>query len=126
MARHRADVAVFAGVPLFDGYPGRQLAPLARHADRLVVTPGTPLAREGARSHQVVTILTGEAVVLRGGREIGRLGPGSVVGAGDELAGTPHRATVVAGSGLSALVLTGPAFRWAVRTLPGFAVPAAA
>ena len=126
MGRRRPDVSVFAGVPLFDGYPGRQLAPLARHADRLVVTSGTPLAQERSHAHEVVVILTGEAVVVRDGLEIGRLGPGDVVGAREELAGVPHDATVLAGSGLSALVLTGPAFRWAARSLPGFAVPAAA
>lgn len=126
MARHRPDVSVFAGVRLFDGYPGRQLAPLARHADRLVVTPGTPLAREGSHAHEVVVILAGEAVVVRNGLEVARLGPGDVVGAREELAGVPHDATVLAGQGLSALVLTGAAFRWAVRALPGFEVAAAA
>lgn len=126
MVRHRPDVSVFAGIALFDGYPGRQLAPLARHADRLVVTPGTPLARQGSHAHEVVVIVTGEAVAVRDGLEVARLGPGAVVGAREELAAVPHDATVLAGPGLSALVLTGPAFRWAVRSLPGFAVPAAA
>ena len=126
MVRHRPDVSVFAGVRLFDGYPGRQLSPLARHADRLVVTPGTPLAREGSHAHEVVVILAGEAVVVRDGLEVARLGPGDVVGAREELAGVPHDATVLAGQGLSALVLTGAAFRWAVRSLPGFEVAAAA
>ena len=126
MVRHRPDVSVVAGIALFDGYAGRQLSPLARHADRLVVTPGTPLAREGSHAHEVVVILAGEAVVVRDGLEVARLGPGDVVGAREELAGVPHEATVLAGPGLSALVLTGAAFRWAVRSLPGFEVPAAA
>ena len=41
------------------------------------------------------------------------------IGAREELAGEPHPVTVVAGSAVSALVLTGAAFRWAVQSLPG-------
>lgn len=124
MLRHRPDLSAFAGVPLFAGYRDRQLAPLARHADRLAVTPGTALAHEGHRPHEVLVILTGEAVVVRGGVEVGRLGPGTVVGAREELSGAPHATSVVAATGLSALVLPGRAFRWAARSLPGFAAPA--
>lgn len=123
--RHRPDVSALAGVPLFAPYRARELAPLARHADRLPVAPGTVLARQGARAREVVVILAGDAALVRDGTEIGRLGPGSVVGACEELAGDTHAASVVAGGGTSVLVLPGPAFRWAVRSLPGLALPGA-
>ena len=42
-----------------------------------------------------------------------------MIGAREELTGEAHEATVVAGAGVSALVITGPAFRWAVQSLPG-------
>jgi CRP-like cAMP-binding protein len=119
MWRHRPDVSAFAGIDLFDGYPDRALAPLARHADRLVVAPGGTLAREGRHAHEVVVIVTGEVIVVRDGVEIGRLGPGGVVGAAEEVTGAAHDATYVARTAVSALVLTGPAFRWAVDSLPG-------
>ena len=121
MLRHRPDVSAFDGVALFDRYDGRALAPLARHADRLAVTPGATLAREGHHAHEVLVIVSGEVIVSRGGRRIDQLGPGSVIGAREEVAGTAHDATYVAGAGVAALVLTGPAFRWAVHSLAGLA-----
>ncbi|HEX6567949.1 MAG TPA: cyclic nucleotide-binding domain-containing protein [Acidimicrobiales bacterium] len=125
MLRRRPDVSAFAGVALFDRYDARTLAPLAPHADRLVVTPGQTLVQEGHRGREVVVILSGEAIVTRSGVEVGRLGPGAVLGAREELAGTPHATSVVAAGGVSALVLTGRAFRWAAQALPGFEAPVA-
>jgi CRP-like cAMP-binding protein len=126
MLRHRPDLSAFAGVTLFDRYDERSLAPLAAHADRLAVTPGVTLAHQGHRSHEVVVILSGDVAVSRDGVEVERLGPGAVIGAREELAGDAHDATVVAGSGVAALAITGPAFRWAVRSLPDFAAVAGA
>jgi CRP-like cAMP-binding protein len=120
MLRRRTDVPAFAGVPLFAGYGGRDLAPLAAHADRLTLPPGAALAQAGRRPHEVVVLLSGQAEVA-GGQDEGRaLGPGAVVGALEELTGAPHAVTVVATETVSALVLAGPAFRWAVQALPGF------
>jgi CRP-like cAMP-binding protein len=97
--RHRPDVSAFAGIGLFDG---------------------ATLAREACHAHEVVVIVAGEVAVLRGGVAVGRLRTGDVLGAAEEVTGAPHIATYVAESAVSALVLTGPAFRWAVRSLPGF------
>jgi CRP-like cAMP-binding protein len=119
MRRHRPDVSVFADAAPFAGYDEQALAPLAPHADRLVVLPGTTLAEAGRRPHEVLVLLSGEAHVAGGARDGSVLGPGAVIGAGAELADEPHRETVVAGSGVSAVVLTGAAFRWAVQELPG-------
>lgn len=116
----RTGVSVFEGVPLFDGYDDRALAPLASHTDQLVLAPGVALAREGRRSHEVVVILSGEVRVSRDGTPMGTLGAGTVVGACEELSGRPHDVTLVAGAGVTALVIAGPAFRWAARTIDGF------
>jgi CRP-like cAMP-binding protein len=115
----RPDVSAFSGVPLFAGYERRRLAPLARRVDRLVVMPGATLARAGRRPHEVVVVIRGDVVVDRAGVEVGRLGPGAVIGAAEELDGTAHDATFVAATGVEALVFTGRAFRWAVGSLPG-------
>ena len=117
--RPRPDVSVFAGAALFAGYAAHELAPLVPHADRLVVLPGAALAEAGRRPHEVLVLLSGEAYVAGGPDDGAAFAPGAVIGAREELAGEPHGATVVAGGGVSALVLTGPAFRWAVQSLPG-------
>jgi CRP-like cAMP-binding protein len=117
----RPDLSAFRGVALFGGYGRRQLAPLVPHVDRLVVAPGASLARAGRRPRQVVVIVAGEAAVRRFGVEAGRLGPGEVVGAAEETDGTAHDADVVAETAVSALVIEGRSFRWALRSLPGLA-----
>jgi CRP-like cAMP-binding protein len=119
MRRPRADVSAFAGADLFAGYGARELAPLAPHADRLIVLPGAALAEAGRCPHEVLVLLSGEAHVAGGPADGATLAPGAVIGAREELTGQPHAASVIAGAGVSALVLTGPAFRWAVQSLPG-------
>lgn len=90
----------------------------ARRADRLIVPPGARLAVEGRHSREVVVVVAGEVTVARGGAAVGTLGPGEVIGAREQAAGTAHDATYVARSGVEALVLTVPAFRWATQVLP--------
>lgn len=120
LRRRQPDVSAFADVPLFAGYDARDLAPLAAHADRLTVMPGATLAHAGRRAHEVVVLVSGRAEVV-GGHGDGRpVGPGAVIGAAEELSGRPHETTVVAAEAVAALVLTGPAFRWAALELPGF------
>lgn len=121
MPGQRADLSAFAGVPLFAGHDRRWLAPLAPHVDRLALAPGATVALEGRRHHEVVVVVAGEVAVTRDGREVGRLGPGAVIGGREEVEGTAHTATCLAGDGVEVLVLTGPAFRWARQSLPGFA-----
>jgi CRP/FNR family cyclic AMP-dependent transcriptional regulator len=116
--RRGPDLSLLRRAALFDRCRDRELAPLARHVDRVALTPGATLTREGRRSHEVVVVLSGEVAVRRGGAEVGRLGPGSLVGARQELAAEPHDATLVAVTGVVALVMPGAAFRWAARTLP--------
>jgi CRP-like cAMP-binding protein len=119
MRRPRPDVSMFAGAVPFAGYGAHELSPLAPHADRLVVLPGAALAEAGRRPHEVLVLLSGEAYVSGGPDDGAALAPGAVIGAREELSGESHEATVVAGAGVSALVLTGSAFRWAVQSLPG-------
>lgn len=119
MSARRADTSVFEGVAGFARHRGRALQPLVRHADRVVLLPGVTIAREGARSREVVVVLSGTVEVRRAGRQVGELGRGAVIGGREELGAVAHRATFLAGSGVEALVLTGAAFRWAVQVLPG-------
>jgi CRP-like cAMP-binding protein len=120
--RRRAapDLDVLAVAP-FDRYPVRMLRPLTGHADRLRPAAGTSLAREDGRADQFVVVLGGEVVVQQDGQPVDRLGPGAQLGATELLQGTRHDRTLVAGPDLEVLVVNGPAFRWAARTLPGLA-----
>jgi CRP-like cAMP-binding protein len=120
-ARRRPDVALLAEVPPFDRYARTSLAPLIPHADRLRIADGTVVIREGQRARQLVIVVAGALLATRGGRPVGALGPGTWVGAQELLAGSAHDCTLVAAEGLEVLVLNGPAYRWAVQTLPGLA-----
>jgi CRP-like cAMP-binding protein len=122
--RRGPDLSLLRQAALFDRYRDHELAPLARHVDRVTVTPGVTLTREGRRSREVLVVLSGEVAVRRREAEVGRLGPGAVVGARQELAAEPHDATLVAGTGVAALVIRGAAFRWAAHTLPGLTASA--
>jgi CRP-like cAMP-binding protein len=120
-ARRRPDVALLAEVPPFDRYARTSLAPLIPHADRLRIADGTVVVREGHRARELVIVVAGALLATRAGRPVGALGPGSWIGAHELLAGGAHTSTLVAAAGLEALVLNGPAYRWAVQTLPGLA-----
>jgi hypothetical protein len=66
-------------------------------------------------------VMAGALLAARAGRPVGALGPGTWIGAQELLAGAAHDCTLVAAEGLDALVLNGPAYRWAAQTLPGLA-----
>ena len=121
MIRHRTDLSAFDGVTQFAGHDRRQLAPLAPHVDRVAVMPGVALASEGRRAREVLFIAAGEVLVSRGGEPVATIGPGATIGAREVASGTPHDATYVAGTGVAALAVPAPSFRWAMRSLDGFA-----
>jgi CRP-like cAMP-binding protein len=114
-------VAVLAEVPPFDRYARTSLAPLIPHADRLRLAEGTVVVREGHRARQLVIVVAGALLATRGGRPVGALGPGTWIGGDEVLADRAHDSTLVALEGVEVLVLNGPAYRWAVQTLPGLA-----
>ena len=120
-ARRRPDVTLLAEVPPFDRYARTSLAPLIPHADRLRIADGTVVIREGHRARELVIVVAGALLATRAGRPVGALGPGTWVGAQELLASRAHDCTLIAAEGLEVLVLNGPAYRWAVQTLPGLA-----
>jgi CRP-like cAMP-binding protein len=114
-------VTLLAEVPPFDRYARTSLAPLIPHADRLRIADGTVVIREGHRARELVIVVAGALLATRAGRPVGALGPGTWVGAQELLASRAHDCTLIAAEGLEVLVLNGPAYRWAVQTLPGLA-----
>jgi CRP-like cAMP-binding protein len=117
--RSAPDLALLHVAP-FDRYPAAALRPLACHADRLRVPEGTPLTRTDHRTDEFMVVLTGSVILHRDGAPAGRLGPGTQIGGPELLGGARHCHTLVAGPDLELLVVYGPAFRWAARTLPNF------
>jgi CRP-like cAMP-binding protein len=97
------------------------LAPLIPHADRLRVADGTVVVREGRRARQLVIVVAGALLATRGGRPVGALGPGTWIGGEELLTDGTYDCTLVAAEDLEVLVLNGPAYRWAIQTLPGLA-----
>jgi CRP-like cAMP-binding protein len=120
-ARRRPDVTVLAEVPPFDRYARTSLAPLIPHADRLRVADGTVVVREGRRARQLLIVVAGALLATRGGRPVGALGPGTWIGGEELLTDRTYDCTLVAAEDLEVLVLNGPAYRWAIQTLPGLA-----
>ena len=115
----RSRTSLLAGLAPFDRQAPELVAVLEAQADRLALRPGTVVARRGARAREAVVVLAGE---LHGEDDGSILGPGAWVGHDALLTGRPHDETlVVGGSGASVVVVNGPAYRWALRALPGFA-----
>ena len=119
--RRRPDVSVLAEVPPFDRYAHTSLAPLVPHADRLRLADGAVVVREGHRAREVVVVVAGALLATRDGRPVEALGPGTWIGGDELLADRAHDCTLVALEGVEVVVLNGPAYRWAIKTLPGLA-----
>jgi len=83
-----------AGVPLFAGLPGEELAEVALIAEEVRGEPGEDLVREGDPGDALFVVVEGELGVLRGGREVSRLGPREVFGEMALLDPGPRSATV--------------------------------
>jgi CRP-like cAMP-binding protein len=79
------------------------------------------VVREGHRARELVVVVSGALLATRGGRPVEALGPGTLIGDEEVLADRAHDRTLVALEGVEVLVLNGPAYRWAVQTLPGLA-----
>ncbi len=119
--RRRPDVSVLAEVPPFDRFAHTSLAPLVPHADRLRLAEGAIVVREGHRARQLVIVVAGALLATRDGRPVEALGPGTWIGGDELLADRAHDCTLVALEGVEVVVLNGPAYRWAIQTLPGLA-----
>jgi MFS family permease len=87
-------VALIRSSPLFGWLPPIAVARLASRVEPLVLVAGTVLLREGDNGDRAYLVESGELVADRGGREIGRVQPGGVVGEIALLHDAPRMATV--------------------------------
>ena len=91
-----AKLDMLRSIPLFREMGKRELENVGRLADTVDVPSGKVLMREGEFGSEMFVISSGLLAVERGGREVARLGPGSVVGEIALLSEGPRTATVTA------------------------------
>jgi len=82
------------GVSLFRSMSRKELAAVEQLADTVDVPAGHVLMRQDDTAGEMFVIARGGVVVERNGREVGRLGPGDVVGEMALLSEAPRTATV--------------------------------
>lgn len=120
-------LAALRGCPFFEGLPREALRVLAMTCRPLVCPAGETLFSEGDEDTDAFVVVRGLAragKVLPDGRrvELGRFGPGDIVGEFAMLAGVPRSATVEAVEDLVALGIGREAFEEVVRAWPDVAL----
>lgn len=104
-------IEVLADVPLFSDLTGRQLKALAGECSLLTFEPGESIVKEQDWGQHMVAITSGEAKVLRGGKQLATVGPGDVVGEMSLIDGERRSASVIADGPVEGLVVYGTRFR---------------
>ncbi len=107
---------LLADVPLLSGLDRKQLQRLSRDFSERTFPAGAVVVREGD-DHGVgfFVVAEGEGVVSIGGREVGKIGPGSYFGEVALISDRRRTATVTAVTDLRCLVMTLWDFRAFVR-----------
>jgi CRP/FNR family cyclic AMP-dependent transcriptional regulator len=111
-------VEALRAVSLFGGLRQRELEQVAQLADEVDVPAGHVLMREGETASQMFIISSGEARVERGGRELARLGPGSVLGEMALVAEGPRTATATVTEPAHLFVLAHREFHSLMEDIP--------
>jgi CRP/FNR family transcriptional regulator, cyclic AMP receptor protein len=113
VARFRQDLKV-AGLkrsPLFEDLSRRQLIEVARLTDDIEVPSGTVLCQEGSRGQEFFVIISGEAAVTRGGKQLATLAGGDFFGEIALLEPVRRTATVMAVTSLRFFVVSDRGFQ---------------
>jgi CRP-like cAMP-binding protein len=110
-----------AELDLFGDCDDEQLALLLPHADIVDVPAGDVVDRAGRPARQFVGILDGYVHRLDDDGRATVMGHGQHFGAAELMQRADHTATYVAVTVTRLLVVFGPAFRAAVRQMPGVA-----
>ena len=118
MLRKDVKIKLIERVPLFHGLSRRELGLVAALADEIDLPAGRELTSEGRSGREFVVIVSGVADVSRLGKTINKLGPGDFLGEIALVTGRPRTATVTTRSPAVLLVLSAPAFRSLLRSMP--------
>jgi CRP/FNR family cyclic AMP-dependent transcriptional regulator len=115
------DEARLQAVPLFAGLSKKERRSVAQKADEVDVPAGRHLVREGEFAYEFFAIEEGKAEVRRGEQFLAELGPGEFFGEMGLIGNVTRNASVVAATPVTAIVLTGSAFRQIDREMPSVA-----
>jgi CRP-like cAMP-binding protein len=74
------DVERLRRLPLFGELDHHDLSTIAHHVEEIQVSEGQVLFEQGSIPYEMFVIEEGTADVTRDGEEVGRIGPGDVVG----------------------------------------------
>jgi CRP-like cAMP-binding protein len=91
--------------PLFSSCSSKDLERIAKAGDRVTMSKGETMIKQGEPGKEAFIILSGKATVKRGGKKVATLGTGSVVGELSLLDHGPRTATVVCDSECQLLVI---------------------
>jgi CRP-like cAMP-binding protein len=105
-------------IPLFAGLSRKERRSVAQRADEVDLEAGREIVREGEFPYEFFAIEEGTAEVKRGDQHLAELGPGDFFGEMGLIENAPRNASVVTRSPLTAVVMTGSAFRQIDRELP--------
>jgi CRP-like cAMP-binding protein len=112
------DEARLGAIPLFAGLAKKDRRRVAQQADEVDIEAGRHLVREGEFAYEFFVIEEGTAEVRRGDQYLDELGPGDFCGEIGLIADSTRNASVIAISPVTAIVMTGPAFRQLGREVP--------
>jgi CRP/FNR family transcriptional regulator, cyclic AMP receptor protein len=110
-----------AAIPLFDSLKKRDLEKLAGWVDEAGIDAGREIIHEGSTAYEFFVILDGEAKVLRGNDEVGKLGPGDFFGEIALEGHEPRTASVVAETPMRLAVMFEREFHLMEDELPAVA-----
>jgi CRP/FNR family transcriptional regulator, cyclic AMP receptor protein len=105
-------------IPLFAELSKKERRGVAQRADEVDIEAGREIVREGEFPYEFFAIEEGTAEVKRGEQHLAELGPGDFFGEMGLIGKAPRNASVIARSPVTAVVMTGPAFRAIDRELP--------
>lgn len=112
------DEAHLESIPLFAGLSRKERRMVAQRADEVDIDAGREIVREGDFPYEFFAIQEGTAEVKRGDQHLAEIGPGDFFGEMGLIDDAPRNASVIARSPVSAVVMTGQAFRQIDREFP--------
>jgi CRP/FNR family transcriptional regulator, cyclic AMP receptor protein len=115
------DEARLTAIPLFAGLKKKDRRAVAQQADEVDVEAGRHLVREGEFAYEFFAIEEGTAEVRRGEQYLADLGPGEFFGEMGLVGDVQRNASVIAVTPITAIVMTGAAFRQIDRDMPDVA-----
>jgi CRP/FNR family transcriptional regulator, cyclic AMP receptor protein len=120
--RQNEKVELIKSVPLFQHCTKKEIADVVRLADEIDLPEGKVLTREGQQGHEFFVLVEGSATVVRNGRKVATMAPGSFFGEIALIRRVPRTATVTATAPVRALVIEARAFRGLIERTPSISL----